>query len=252
MIDINFSNIRTHNGSKESGFEELVCQLAHLQKPENALRFIKKEGAGGDAGVECYWVLKNGSEICWQAKYFPDGMNSSRWQQLDKSFTTALERHPNLMKYFICLPLDKSDSRRKGQSGQQVVSVQKEWNKHVTKWKDKAQEKGRSVEIEYWGKHEITSFLTIDNPFYSGKALYWFNEPVLSSEKFNHIVRKARDYLGDRYTSEFHVDLPIAEIFDGLCLNNQWWNDLDKRVADLNEQKEIFFKVFTENKGFGA
>ena len=62
MIDINFSNIRTHDGSKESGFEELVCQLAHLQKPENALRFIRKEGAGGDAGVECYWVLKDGSE----------------------------------------------------------------------------------------------------------------------------------------------------------------------------------------------
>ena len=248
MIDINFSNIRTHDGSKESGFEELVCQLAHLQKPENALRFIRKEGAGGDAGVECYWVLKDGSEICWQAKYFPDGMNPSRWQQLDKSFTTALERHPNLTKYFISLPLDKSDSRRKGQSGQQVVSVQKEWNKHVTKWKDKAQEKGRSVEFEYWGKHEITSFLTVDNPFYSGKALYWFNEPVLSSEKFNRIVSKARDYLGDRYTPKFHVDLPIAEIFDGLCLNNQWWDDLEKRVADLNEQKEIFFKIFTENK----
>ena len=248
MIDINFSNIRTHNGSKESGFEELVCQLAHLQKPENALRFIRKEGAGGDAGVECYWELKDGSEICWQAKYFSDGMNPSRWQQLDKSFATALERHPNLTKYFICLPLDKSDSRRKGQSGQQVVSVQKEWDKHVIKWKDKAQVKGRSVEFEYWGKHEIISFLTIDDPFYSGKALYWFNEPVLSLEKFDHIAVKAREYLGDRYTPEYHVDLPVAKTFDGLCLNNKWWGDLENEIKRLNEQKETFFKTFTENR----
>jgi len=45
-MNINFSNIRTHQGSQNSGFEELVCQLAHLQKPENGTRFVKKEGAG--------------------------------------------------------------------------------------------------------------------------------------------------------------------------------------------------------------
>ncbi len=93
-MEINFSQIRTHDGSKNSGFEELICQIAHLQKPDNGKRFVKKDGAGGDAGVECYWILDDGSEICWQAKYFLDGMNSSRWQQIDESFTTALEKHP--------------------------------------------------------------------------------------------------------------------------------------------------------------
>lgn len=51
-MEINFSNIRTHDGSKNSGFEELVCQLAHLQQPDNGKKFVRKEGAGGDAGVE--------------------------------------------------------------------------------------------------------------------------------------------------------------------------------------------------------
>lgn len=247
-MNIDFSKIRTHNGSKASGFEELVCQLAHLQKPENALRFIRKEGAGGDAGVECYWILEDGSEICWQTKYFPDGMNPSRWRQLDESFTTALERHPNLTKYIICLPLDRSDSRKKGRNGKQVVSVQDKWNEHATKWKHKARKQGRSVEFEYWGEHEITSFLTIDNPLYSGKALYWFNEPVLGFEKFRHIVCKAQEYLGDRYTPEFHVDLPIAKNFDGLCLNDQWWNDLEEKIARVNKEKEQFFRTFTKDK----
>lgn len=246
-MNINFSNIRTYNGSQNAGFEELVCQLAHLQKPENALRFIRKEGAGGDAGVECYWILKDGSEICWQAKYFPDGMNPDRWRQLDKSFSTALERHPNLTKYVVCLPLDKSDSRRKGQGDKQVVSVQDTWNKHITKWQDEAQKQGRSVEFEYWGKHEITFFLTTDDPSYSGRALYWFDESVLSFEKFKNISSKAREYLGDRYTPEFHVDLPIAETFDGLCLNNQWWEDIEEKIVDLNEKEERFFKTFLKD-----
>ena len=166
-MNIDFSNIRTHNGSKNSGFEELVCQLAHLQKPENGLNFIRKEGAGGDAGVECYWVLTDESEICWQAKYFPDGINASGWQQLDKSFTTALEKHPKLTKYVVCLPLDKSDSRKTGSGGKRVVSVEDKWKDHVSKWEERAREQGHSVEFEYWGKHEVLSFLAIDNPLYS-------------------------------------------------------------------------------------
>ena len=248
MNNINFSTIRAHNGSQASGFEELVCQLARLRKPQKALRFTRKEGAGGDAGVECYWVLEDSSEICWQAKYFPDGMDQSRWQQLDHSFITALERHPNLTKYVICLPLDKSDSRKKGRGGKKVVSVEDEWNIYVKKWKERAQDEGRSVEFKYWGKHEITSFLTINDPLYSGKALYWFNEPVLNFGKFEDIAGKAQEALGDRYTPEFHVDLPVAKVFDGLCLNAQWWKDLGSRIADLNEKAEKFFKEFIGDK----
>lgn len=67
-MDLDFSKIRIHDGSQEKGFEELVCQLAHLQKPDNADFFVRKEGAGGDAGVECFWKLKDGTEHVWQAK----------------------------------------------------------------------------------------------------------------------------------------------------------------------------------------
>ena len=64
-MGINFWDIR----NKESGFEELICQLARLEKPDKGKEFIRKEGAGGDAGVECYWILEDDSETCWQAKY---------------------------------------------------------------------------------------------------------------------------------------------------------------------------------------
>ena len=240
-MNFDFSNIRTHNGSQAGGFEELVCQLAHLRKPKGALRFVRKEGAGGDAGVECYWVLADQSEECWQAKYFIGGMNPSRWNQLDDSFATALNRHPKLTKYVICLPIDKTDSRKSGRGGQQVTSVEDKWQSHVAKWKEEAKSKGRCVEFEYWGKHEIALFLTTDHPSYSGKALYWFNAAVLAPHIFDKIVSRARDSLGEKYEAEFHVDLPIAGILDGLCLNELWWKDLGERLRRIEKDKDTFF-----------
>lgn len=233
-MEINFSNIRTHNGTKNSGFEELVCQLAHLQKPQNGKLFVRKEGAGGDAGVECYWVLNDDSEIGWQVKYFPDGLNASSWQQISESFSNALEKHPNLNHYVVCLPIDKADSRKKGRGGKLVVSTEDAWKEHVQKWEDQAKKIGREIKFSFWGKHEITTFLTIDDPLYSGRALYWFNEPFLGFEVFRTIAKKSKESLGDRYTPEFHVELPIVKNFDGLCLNSSWWKLLREKKSNLN------------------
>lgn len=249
-MNLDFSNIRTHNGSQEGGFEELICQLAHLQGPEGALRFVRKEGAGGDAGVECYWVLEDQTEVCWQAKYFIGGMDSSRWRQLDRSFNKALERHPKLTKYVICLPIDKTDIRRTGRDGNKVISLEDEWTHNISQWEEKAKSQGRCVVFEYWGKHEITSFLTIDNPLYSGKALYWLDAAVLTTSKFEKVVNRARDTLGDRYEAEFHIDLPIAGILDGLCLNDQWRKYLGERLGKLREHKESFFRELPKQQPF--
>lgn len=242
-MNIDFRNIRPHNGTQAGGFEELVCQLAHLQRPEGALRFVRKEGAGGDAGVECYWVLADQTEVCWQAKYFIGEMTSSRWTQFDKSFSKALERHPKLTKYVICLPIDKTDIRRTGRDGKKVTSLEDEWQHYVSKWTKEAKSQERSVRFEFWGKHEITSFLTIDDPLYSGKALYWFDAAVLATGKFEKVVNRARDALGDRYEAGLHVDLHIAESIDGLCLNEQWCKDLGERLGSLKESREALFRI---------
>ena len=47
MTEINFTKIRAFDGSQNSGFEELVCQLAHLEKPANAKRFVEKKAQAG-------------------------------------------------------------------------------------------------------------------------------------------------------------------------------------------------------------
>ena len=211
------------------------------------MEFVRKEGAGGDAGVECYWTMNDQTEICWQAKYFMGQMNASRWSQLDNSFATALDKHPNLTKYVICLPIDKSDSRSK-RGRKQVVTVEDEWQHHVAKWKVEAESLYRSVEFEYWGKHELMSFLTTDDPLYSGKVLYWFDSAVLSTQKFNRTVTKAKQSLKDRYDPAFHIDLPIAGDLDGLCLNEQWRNDLGDRLRRLEKCMDSFFRELREQQ----
>jgi len=255
-MNFDFFKIRPYDKSQQNGFEELVCQLAHLERPLNGDRFVRKEGAGGDAGVECYWILENDKEIAWQAKYFPEGMNPSKWKQLDKSFKTALEKHPKLTKYVVSLPLDKADSRRSTGKGKKVITVEDDWKTRVKRWAEFAKAKGRAIEFEYWGKHEITSFLTIDDPRYTGRALYWFNEPLMNSEIFKRIALKSRDSLGERYTPKYHVDLPIAKRLDGLGLNQRWWSDLTKVFSEFIKQRKYFFdsflgknkKVLDENK----
>ena len=67
MINLDFANIRIHDGSQDKGFEELVCQLAHLTPLDNARYFVRKEGNGGDAGAECYWKLNDDTE-CMASK----------------------------------------------------------------------------------------------------------------------------------------------------------------------------------------
>ena len=120
--DINFSSIREYDGSKQKGFEELVCQIAHIEKPECAKFFVRKEGSGGDAGVECFWALENDQEYAWQAKYFMEAFSASQWNEIDKSVQTALNKHPKLARYYVCVPRDRTDSRqdRNGKTVSQI------------------------------------------------------------------------------------------------------------------------------------
>src|SRR5258707_13785695 len=127
-VTIDFPSIRPWRNSRNDGFEELCCQLASLEAPSFGATFFRKEGAGGDAGVECYWLLEDGSEHAWQAKYFFE-LGNSQWVQLDDSVNTALTKHPKLVRYVVCLPIDLPDKRRKNQK-----SLKDKWNERVKKW----------------------------------------------------------------------------------------------------------------------
>ena len=107
LPDINFENIRPYDGSRHSGFEELCSQLASLETAPAGATFYRK-GRGADAGVECCRRHPDGTEVGWQAKYL-FAWNASLAAQLNDSIRTALDRHPQLVEYVVCIPFDLSD-----------------------------------------------------------------------------------------------------------------------------------------------
>jgi hypothetical protein len=74
-----------------------------------AASVFRRKGAP-DAGVESFWTMPNGDETGWQTKFF-SSLGSTQWDQIDKSVKTALDKHPRLTRYVVCLPFDRADPR---------------------------------------------------------------------------------------------------------------------------------------------
>ena len=196
---LDWSNIRPLNGGRDKGFEELCAQLARAESPTGA-RFERK--GTPDAGVECYAVLSDGGEWAWQAKYF-DALGNSQWSQIDESVKKTITKHPRLVRYFICTPLDRPDGRIDGQR-----SAKDKWDEHVVKWRKQAADKGMTVEFVYWGSHELLERLA--KPEHVGRVCFWFDVRGFDSAWFTARLDEALRTAGPRYTPEVHVDLPIA------------------------------------------
>ena len=219
-MSINLEDLRPLNNSQNDAFEELCRQLARYEKvPHNSIFTAKGDP---DAGVECYWKFPSGDEWGWQAKFFRSPPDSGQWGQIDKSVERALEKHPELVKYTICLPIDRPDARIKGKK-----SFMDKWNDHVEKWKEWAQEKGMSVEFEYWGEHEILERLSRDE--HRGRFFFWFNKEFFSKNWFERHAKEAISCAGLRYTPELNIELPIANLFDGLGRTSRFYT----RITDL-------------------
>ncbi len=203
-MNLDWRNIRPFNGSRQKGFEKLCVQLADSEKPASA-KFVPT--GDPDAGVECYAVLPDGSEWGWQAKYFLGPMEAQQWRQLDDSVKTALDKHPALVRYFVCVPLDLPDGRVSGQT-----SARQRLEQRVEKWQGWAQERGMNVEFVWWGEHELTNILT--NPRHMGRRQFWFGQIGLDKDWFQRRIDEATKAAGPRYTPEIHVDLPITRKFE--------------------------------------
>ena len=201
MNNIDWENIRPIRGSQQTGFEELCAQLARAGSPEGAT-FIRK--GSPDAGVECFCVFPDESEWGWQAKYFTTRLTPSQWQQLDDSVKAALDHHPNLTSYFICIPHDRADARTPG-----TITELDRWHGHVKKWEEWAVDKHMNVEFVWWGASELIDKLSLSE--HVGRRYFWFGHPEFDQVWFEARLNEAVKAAGPRYTPEIHVDLPIAQ-----------------------------------------
>ena len=201
MDDIDWLSIRPWNGTQHGGFEELCIQLARAETPERA-RFISL--GAPDAGVECYCVLDDNSEWGWQAKYFISTLTNAQWKQIDDSIEKALDKHPHLVRYFICVPRDRSDPRKPNQKWEMD-----RWNDHVGKWQGWAQDRGMNVAFVWWGSSELLERLSQNE--HIGRRFFWFGQRGFDQDWFRLRLEEAVAAAGPRYTPEVHIDLPIVK-----------------------------------------
>lgn len=203
-----------------------MCQLAREEEIEGKKLFYRV--GTPDGGVEAYCVLENGDEYGWQAKFF-DSIGVSQWHQIDKSFKTAFGKHPRLVKYFICIPLDQADPRVKEQKW-----FKDKWDAKVAEWTQYADSKGRIIEFEYWGSSELLHRLSLEK--HAGRLRFWFNKEEFTDEWFSEKLDRSIDSLGDRYTPELNFNLDIAKTFDGIAHDDGFKKRFIKQYDELLQE----------------
>ncbi len=200
-----WANLREFDGSRATAFEELCSQLARYESPAGA-DFVRT--GNPDAGVECYCTLSNGAEWGWQAKFFERALTPTQWNQLDGSVKKALDSHPRLTRYYVCVPRNRADGRRPD-----ITTEMQKWHERVAKWRDWAADREMDVEFVWWGESELWDRLSQQE--HSGRLEFWFGEPELFVESwFKGRLDEAVASAGARYTPELHVELPIAQTLE--------------------------------------
>ena len=224
---INWRTIRVHNQSQNNAFEELVCQFAKHNPPNDSKEFNRL--GTPDGGVECYWKLNNGKEIGWQAKYVFSVEDLI--SQIDKSIKTAIKNHPNMNKYIVAAPFNLPDPQYTGKAGRPIKSAKTKWREKVAYWKEELSTEGNTVEIELWDESYLNDLLI--NPINEGLRYYWFNGSEFTGDRFKDNLEATIADLGPRYTPELNIELDISFFFDCLLRNERQIKMIQKYHFDL-------------------
>lgn len=228
MSNFSWKNLRSWNESQQNAFEELCCQLASSESFPNG-SFIRK--ATPDGGVECYWTDSSGDEHAWQAKFFLSPLDTGQWNQIKESFETALEKHPKLKSYTICLPIDRADPRMQNKKWSMDV-----WNEKVDEWTALAKAKKKEIIFPYWGSFELSQRLTKE--VHAGRRMFWFNEIELTTNFLKTNLQAAITAAGERYHPELNVEVPIQEYFDKISRNAEFWQSYNDLIFKIEADYE--------------
>ena len=226
---INFSQIKAFRGGQREAFEELVCQLARREPQPSGAVFRRIEGAGGDGGVEAYWLLADSTKIGYQAKFFTRTRDID-WTQIDDSVERALQVHPTLTTYVVALPCNLTDRRssKKGKTGWEL------WDEHRASWTAKwLAPIGRHVDFVVWTASELQGKLIA--PTVEGLRQYWFSDNELSTSWFNEHVRLATDSLDERYHPDDHVDVAVETLFRFIARDRDAISELTDLLASIRK-----------------
>ena len=221
---IDFRHIREHDGSQNTGFEELVYQLIP-SIAEIGGREVVRHGTP-DGGVEAHVESEDGSIWGWQAKYFLS-IEDSQLAQMKRSFESALRSYPTLSRYTFVFPCNPPSGKpKRGKSAMQKLTDA------FSRWASGAEGQGRSVEIGFVGESGLLNILMSEE--HAGRVLYWFDQRLLFNDAWlKDQVEASVAAAGVRYTPDLSVDLPVAFAFEGLGRTPAFDKRLGEAVAEV-------------------
>lgn len=226
LPDIDFTRIVPRGGSQYAAFEELCCHLAQEGHPDHR-GYQRLRGAGGDGGVECRLNLANGRLLGLQTKYVHK--IDPALKHAEKSFRTALQQHPDLTDYIVCLPMDPTGkTARKSRSGQEKIA---DW---IAKRKADAHQMGRRIQIEFWTESSLRDRL-LQLPRPDGAIRYYFDQTLLSEEWWSNHRTQAIAFAGPRYTPKSSVETTPTTWFHAFGRTDAWKTELRERLTTYSE-----------------
>jgi hypothetical protein len=160
--------------------------------------------------------------------------NDNQWAQINESVKRALDKHPQLSRYVVCLPIDRQDPRIENQRW-----FMDKWNEHVQEWEGWAVARGMAVVFEYWGAHQLFDRLSREE--HRGRYYFWFHRDLFSQEWFRSRIEEAISNVGPRYSPELDVQLPIARLFQGLGRTPEFYSGVKgllKGIRSLRPKKK--------------
>lgn len=212
-----WTKFNTHGESSNRAFE-VMCNVlfegwCKSEYKDDLIYFSFVNGSGGDGGVEAYATLNSGEIIGVQSKWFPNKMEDTQFNQIEKSFNTAIKVRPELTKYIVCIPRDLSSQKMVKGSITTKNTEESRWLRLVEKFK----ETNASVSVELWDETTIQAKLM--EPEAMGIYKYWFDntevfdiEIVKAFEKAINSWAKTK-YIPDLYSTGYIHDK--LEFFTG-------------------------------------
>ncbi len=232
--DIRFSDIRPLDGKQSQGFEELCFQLLPWLVGEPLVSSVRVDGRGGDGGVEAIAKTASGLDVGLQCKYF-SSLSDVQWRQIDKSVRTVLSKHPEVVRYLVCVPLNKTPGEIK------------KWTALLDVW----QTLDPTVAVEWVGLSELFDHLLKSDA--SHLKTYWFSCPEFSVNWVATQTQTAIRQLHDRYTPRLHQPTSAEERLEFLAASPRARAAHRKQCSELvSAWRNVFRALPSEIKRLGA
>lgn len=182
--------------------------------------------------MEAFAILDDGSVVGLQAKTWWDGFDRSQKTQIENSIRAATSRHPTLVRYVVCCPLDLLESKGRGNAG---TSERERWQTYETESKAAFP----NVTLEYKGKMGIEGWL--QEPDSETIRAYWFDGKVIPRDHWRQLFERVKSGPMDlRYVPDLHVSTSLEEDLSWFVNAPQSARDLKleiARLADALKQK---------------